>query len=164
MQDALTVYFDGEKNAGLFLAGIAVGLMVATVAMYRAGPNFRAFAATLAIVALAEIGLGVGLYLRTGPQVRRLEEQLRSDAASLYAAESARMARVQRNFMVIEYAELIVVIVAAATAVLLKTRPGPSGVALGLAISASVLLAFDVFAERRGAEYVNAIEGNRPGS
>jgi hypothetical protein len=160
MQDALTLYFNREKYAGLFLAGIAIGVMVAAVIMLRTGP-FRPFPVTMAIVALAEIGLGIGLYLRTGPQVRRLEEQLRLDAAAFHSAESSRMARVQRNFVVIEYAELIVIVVAAATAVLMKTRPGPAGVALGLAISASVLLAFDVYAERRGAEYVSALEAFR---
>jgi hypothetical protein len=164
MQDALMVYFDGEKYAGLLLAGVAVAVMIAAVIMFRAGPGLRPFAVTLAAAALAEIVLGVGLYLRTGPQVRRLDEQLRSDAPNYYAAETARMTRVQRNFVVVEYVELFVIIAASVAAVSLKTRSGPAGVALGLLISASVLLAFDVFAERRGAEYLTAIaNGGRSG-
>jgi hypothetical protein len=39
----------------------------------------------------------------------------------------------------------------------LKTRPGLVGVALGLLINAAILLAFDLFAERGGAEYLIAI-------
>jgi hypothetical protein len=158
MQNALTVYFDGEKYAGLLLAGAAVAVIVAAVVMYRAGAGFRSFALTLGIIALAEIALGVGLYLRTGPQVSRLERQLRSDRAAFQAAESARMDRVQKTFVVIEYVELCIIIAAAVTAVGFRNRVQLAGVALGLAISASILLAFDVFAERRGAEYVSAIE------
>ncbi|MGH9203066.1 MAG: hypothetical protein ACRD2A_17715 [Vicinamibacterales bacterium] len=164
MQDALTVYFDGEKNAGMLLAGWAVAVLMTAVVIFRAGSAFRPFAVTLGVVAVAEIALGAGLYRRTGPQVARLEEQLRSAPAQYYADEDVRMARVQRNFLVIEYVELFVIVVASVAAVLFKGRPGVVGVALGLLISASILLAFDLYAERRGAEYVSAIADAQRGA
>ena len=157
MNDALTMYFNGEKYAGLMLAAFAIFAIAAAVLLYRSGGDLRSFAMTLGILALAEIALGVGLYARTGPQARGLEDQLRSDATTFYAAEGTRMARVQRNFVIIEYVELVVIISCALAAVILKAKPGPAGVALGLLINASVLLAFDVLAERRGAEYVEAL-------
>jgi hypothetical protein len=74
------------------------------------------------------------------------------------------MGRVQKNFVIVEYIELFIIVVTAAAAVSLKARPGLAGVALGVLISGSVLLAFDVFAERRGAEYLSAIaKGERSG-
>lgn len=157
MQESLVVYFNGEKYAGLLLAAIAVAMMVAAIIIFRAGAGFRSFALTLVIAAIAEIALGVGLYVRTGTQVSRLEEQLRRDAPAFYAAEAPRMARVQRNFVIVEYVELALILVSALAAVALKTRPGPAGIALGLLIAASMVLAFDVFAERRGAEYTAAL-------
>lgn len=160
--DALTVYFDGEKYAGLLLAGVAVAIIIAATIMFRAGTGFRSFAVTLGVVALAEIVLGVGLYVRTGPQVRRFDEQLRSNAATFYSMEAERMTRVQKNFVIVEYVELFMIFVSAAVAFARKDRPGVAGVALGLLISASVLLAFDVFAERRGAEYLTAIANGKP--
>lgn len=45
------------------------------------------------------------------------------------------MARVQKNFVIIEYIELFIIVVTAAAAVSLKARPGLAGVALGLLIS-----------------------------
>jgi hypothetical protein len=42
--------------------------------------------------------------LRTGPQIDRLEEQLQPSAAGFYAAESTRMARMKRNFVVFRVA------------------------------------------------------------
>jgi hypothetical protein len=157
MHDALTMYFNGEKYAGLVLAGFAIFAIAVAVLLYRSGGDLRSFAMTLGIIALAEIALGVGLYARTGPQARGLEDQLRSDATVFYAEESTRMTRVQKNFVIIEYVELVVIIACALAAVALKAKPGPSGVALGLLINASVLLAFDVLAERRGADYVAAL-------
>lgn len=71
------------------------------------------------------------------------------------------MSRVQRNFVVIEYVELVIIVATAVAAVLLKTRPGAAGVALGLLISAAVLLAFDIVAERRGTAYLAAIAAGR---
>jgi hypothetical protein len=164
MLDALHAYFDGEKYAGLLLAGISVAVLIAAAIMFRAGPSHRPFAATLGVFALIQIALGVGLYLRTGPQVAALVSQLGADAPAFYSAEAARMDRVQRNFVIIEYVELVIIVAAAIVAIAEKTRPGLSGVALGFLISASVLLAFDVIAERRGAEYVAAIgSGQRSG-
>ena len=63
MHDALTMYFNGEKNAGLFLAAIGAAIVAAAAVLFRARPDFRSFALALGIVALAEIALGIGLYL-----------------------------------------------------------------------------------------------------
>ena len=157
LQEAAAVYFTGEKSAGLMLAAIALVFAIAAILLVRIGPALRPFGLTVGAVAVAEIALGVGLYLRTGPQVRRLDEQLRVAPAAFQADESARMARVQRNFVVIEYVELVLIIVAAVAAVALKTRPAVAGVALGFLVHGSLLLTFDSFAEHRGADYLAAL-------
>jgi hypothetical protein len=157
MQDAMTLYFNGEKNAGLLLAGAAFAVLLLGVIIFRATPDLRSFAITLAVVALAELALGAGLYLRTGPQVSGLSRQLASDQVAFLQTESARMARVQRNFVVIEYVELALIVVAALVAVMYKARTAVSGIALGMLIHASLLLAFDLIAERRGGVYVASL-------
>jgi hypothetical protein len=154
MRDALMIYFNGEKNAGLFLAGAGVAIVAAAAVLFRARSDLRSLAVTLGVLALAEIALGAGLYLRTGPQVSRLVAELGSDAARFSSDEAARMVRVQRNFVVIEYVEVAIIIVSATAALVWKDRPAASGVALGLLISAAFLLAFDIVAERRGAMYL----------
>jgi hypothetical protein len=122
---------------------------------------FNGEAITLTLIALVEMAIGVGLYLRTGPQLQRLEAQLRVDEAAFHSAESARMARVQRNFVIIEYAELAIILTAALVAVFMKQRTGAVGVALGLLVHAAVLLTFDVLAERRGADYLAMVVSPR---
>lgn len=157
MQDALSLYFNGEKYAGLLLAGLATAIAAASIIIFRAGPSLGSFALTLGLLALAQIALGAGLYLRTGPQADHLVDLLRSEPVRFYSAERVRMLRVQRNFVIVEYVEVLIIIVTAITAVAQKARPGFSGVALGLLITASLLLAFDVLAERRGAVYLKAL-------
>ena len=161
MHNAMTIYFDGEKYAGLLLAAVAAVIIAIAVMLYRAGADLRTFAVALSILALMEIALGVGLYVRTGPQVNRLAAQLDSDAAGFHAAESERMRRVQRNFVIVEAVELAVIIVAALSAFVLRGRPGVNGVMLGLLLHAAFLLSFDILAERRGAAYLAAIESTR---
>ncbi|HEV8317202.1 MAG TPA: hypothetical protein VGQ10_07320 [Vicinamibacterales bacterium] len=158
MHDALMIYFNGEKNAGLFLAGIGLAELAAAALLFR--QDLRSLAATIGVLALAEIALGVGLYLRTDPQVGRLVSQLGAEPARFYTDEGARMALVQRNFVIVQYVELAVVIGSAIVAIAQKARPGLTGIALGLVVSAAFLLAFDVVAESRGEAYLAAITGD----
>jgi hypothetical protein len=161
MHDAMTIYFNGEKNAGLFLAVIGIAVVIGATVLLRARPDYRSFAITLGLVALVEIAIGAGLYLKTDPQVGRLRAHLDSNAATFYADEGARMTRVQRNFAVIEYVEVALILVSAIVAVARKDSHVLTGVALGLLINASVLLAFDLLAERRGAVYLTVLEAGR---
>src|SRR5262245_2415472 len=120
MHDAMTIYFNGEKNAGLFLAAIGIVMFVGAAVLLRARPDYRAFAMTLGLLAIIEIAIGAGLYLKPDPQVSRLRAHLDADAAAFYADEGARMTRVQRNFVAIEYVEIALVLVSAIVAVARK--------------------------------------------
>jgi hypothetical protein len=157
----MTIYFNGEKSAGLFLAAIGIAVVVAATVLFRARPDYRSFAITLGLVALVEVAIGAGLYLKTDSQVGRLRAHLDSNAATFYADEGARMTRVQRNFVLIEYVEVALILVAAVVAVVRKGSHTVTGIALGLLINAALLLAFDLLAERRGAVYLAVIEAAR---
>lgn len=75
MQDPLMT-FNGEKNAGLLLIGIGLVGIAAAAVFFQARWGLRSLAVTLGVLALAQIALGVGLYLRTDPQVKGLIAQL----------------------------------------------------------------------------------------
>src|SRR5262249_2309329 len=123
--------------------------------------ELRSFAITLGVFALLQLAIGIGLWLKTGPQVEALPAQLSSDLPRYFAEEGARMVKVQRNFVILEWAWLALIAVSAVVAVAQKERAGLSGVALGILINVSIILAFDVIAERRGAVYLQAIESAR---
>ena len=67
------------------------------------------------------------------------------------------MERVQRNFVIVQYVELSMIILGAILAVTQKNRPVIAGIALGLLIHAALLPAFDLIAERRGAVYLRSL-------
>ena len=158
--DALTSYFEGEKNGGLLIAAIGAVALIGAVVLFPERLGLRAFAITLGVCALVEIAVGAGLYLKTGPQLTRLLAQLASNATELYASEIPRMMKVQRNFVVLEYLWLSAVVLSAATAVVRKAHSTASGIALGVLVQVSIFLAFDMIAERRGAAYLAHLESS----
>jgi len=161
MREVMLAYFAGEKQAALALLAAGTLALAAAALLLLPRWGLRSLVVTLGVFALVLLAIGVGLYLRTGPQVDQLQQQLASAAASFFSEETARMQRVQRNFVVIELAELGVIIVSAALAIGLKERPGVVGVALGLLINATFLLCFDLVAERRGAVYLEQLLSQR---
>ncbi len=161
MHNALTIYFDGEKHAGLCLAGIGVIGLAAAALFFQARWNVRSLAITLGVMALVQIAIGVGLYLKTGPQVADLVARLGADAGRLYADEGARMAKVQRNFVILEYTWIALIAASAVVAVAMKARFRVTGVALGLLVNFAIILTFDLVAERRGAVYLAALRAQK---
>jgi hypothetical protein len=161
MQEALLTYFGGEKNAGLVLIAVSIAGFIAAVVFFQPRYGLRSFSLTLALFALIELAIGVGLYIRTGRQVDRLVSQLGSHPTDFFAEETSRMSVVQRNFVIVQYAELAVILISAITALALKNRPVISGVMLALLLNAAILFAFDIVAERRGAHYLGAIQAQK---
>ena len=157
LTDAITAYFTGEKQGALVL--IALGILGLAAAALFWSPRFglRSFAVTLAVFALLELAIGIGLYVRTDQQVARLLAQLGSDPAGFFATEGARMARVQRTFAIAIRVEVALIVAAALAVLWQQERVTLTGVAFGLLINAALLLAFDSIAERRGAAYLGAV-------
>ena len=151
MQDAITTYFDGEKNAGLMIAGIGVAVLIGAVVLFPAKWELRALSITLMVFAVIELAIGIGLYFKTGPQVANLN----------LALEPARMVAVQRQFVYLEYTWLTLLPVCAVIAIWKKHNPMVSGIACGIALNVALVLAFDIIAERRGAIYYSALTANR---
>ena len=158
MSDAIAAYFTGEKQGALVLIALGTVGLAAAALFWSPRYGLRAFAITLAVFAVLELAIGIGLYARTDPQVARLLAQLGSDPAGFFATEGARMARVQRTFAIALRVEVALIVAAALTALWQKERVTLTGVAFGLLINAAVLLAFDTIAERRGAAYLAALQ------
>jgi hypothetical protein len=161
MQDAVLQYFAGEKLGGVTAALVGGAALAAAAVLVQPRWELRAFAVALGVMGLLELAVGVGLVLRTGPQVDGLVAQLGGDAPRFFAEETARMVRVQRNFVALEVVWAATLALGAAVALTQKARPTLWGVALGLLVHASFLLVFDLVAERRGAAYLAALEAGR---
>lgn len=157
MLPIMTQYFEGEKNGALLFTFVGLMVLVTACLLFPLRLDLRAFAITLFVWSLLELAIGIGLYVRTGPQVASLATQLSQASAAFYSAEGQRMANVQRNFAVIEAVWLVLILGSSVAAWVFKRRMDVSGIALGILINASFFLAFDMIAERRGAIYFEAL-------
>lgn len=162
MQEAILAYFTGEKHAALAVAAIGLlGLLAAAVLLHPRW-ELRGLAVTTFVLALLELSVGVGLWLKTGPQIDALLGQLAADPARMFADEGARMTRVQASFVRLELVWLTLIAAGAAIAFTQRGRPILWSAALGLILHAAFLFVFDAIAERRGAIYLSALTRGQP--
>jgi hypothetical protein len=159
---ALTTYFSAEKQAMLPI--IVIGL-VATVAAgwltFGAGA-LRGMAIPLGLIGLLELGVGVAVYARTDSQVAALDDQRARDAQAMITAESTRMAGVMNAFTIIKIVEVVLIALGAGLAWSLSRSDFWFAFGVGLVVQATVMLVFDLFAERRAGPYVEALAHASP--
>jgi hypothetical protein len=158
MHEALMVYFQGEKHAGLALAALGLAVGAGALSFLRYSGQFKALALTLGVWALLQLAIGLGLYLKTGPQVAGLAQSFQQQPSETRASETKRMARVQQAFVIIEGVWLALIIASAGVAIWKKAELTPNGIALGMLVNCSFLLTFDLIAERRGGIYLAALQ------
>jgi len=98
--------------------------------------------------------LGATLLVRTGPQVRALEQGFAQAAARVVAFEQSRMGRVNRNWRTIKAVETVLIALGIVFIVFGRSRgiTWPA-VGTGLVIEATAMWIFDVLAERRALRY-----------
>ncbi len=157
MQEQMGRYFAAEKaESALFvLAGlVAVGV---SVWLWRTGSSYRGMAWPLALVALIQLVVGGTVLLRTDGQVAALMAQLASSPAAYQVAEVARMEVVMRNFALYKLIELGLFVAGVALTYVFRQREVLYGMGVGLVLQASLMLVFDLFAEKRGDEYLEQV-------
>lgn len=136
------------------LAAVGLAMLITAVVLFPARLELRSLAITVGVWSLLQLGIGIGLFLKTDGQVAALQTQL----APSKEPEVQRMEKVQKNFVVLEAVWVVMIVVGAIVAWRLKENTAVCGVALGIVINAAVLLAFDIVAERRGAIYLAALK------
>lgn len=157
--DALHTYFDGERQAGLCAALLGLISCAFATWLWSTTSTFRAMLVPLGLVGLIQLGVGVGLWVKTPGQVAALQSALgpSQPAAAAHTARSTeivRMERVMKNFLVIKAVELVLIAVGVGLIFGMRQRGWVVGVGMGLLVQGAVMLAFDVFAEARGEPYL----------
>ena len=131
MNEAIAAYFSGEKNGGLVLAGVGVAMLITAIVLFPARLELRSLAITVGVWSLLQLGIGIGLFLKTDAQVGALQSQL----TTMTATELPRMEKVQKNFVVLEVVWVAMIIVGAIVAWRMKENSAVCGVALGIVIN-----------------------------
>lgn len=157
--DILHEYFRGERQIGVTLAVVGVGLVAGAVWVIRTqtGSFVWGLAGPLVIVGLAFGGGGAFLAIRTDKQVAALEAQMEKDASVVYATELPRMAKVNANWPRIKIAWTVSIVIALGL-LMAVDRDWAKGLGLALLAICTILFFTDVFAERRAIIYTRALE------
>jgi hypothetical protein len=157
MQEQLVRYFGAEKaESWLFiLAGVvAVGV---SVWLLRTGSSYRGMAYPLIAVGLIQLVVGGTVAFRTDTQVAALVQQLAASPEAFQTAEVPRMETVMRNFTLYKVVELVLLLTGVALTVAFRRKELVYGIGVGLVMQASLMLVLDLFAEKRGDEYLTAV-------
>ncbi len=163
MLEDLETYFEGEKQGAIWLMALGGGgLVVGATLMAQAGAHRGAGYPVLGFGAL-ELALGVGLWLRTDPQLAALRATLETRPSRLREQELRRMRRVNLGFRIYVWTEIALfaggIGMAAAGAV--KDSETLKGAGVGLAVESAILFGYDFFASRRARRYTAELEAFR---
>jgi hypothetical protein len=154
----LVEYFSAEKHAALLLLALAaIGVALGVYLRAVASP-FKAMAWALFVFAAIQASVGVGLLMRTDSQIAALQRGFDATPAATAAAERERMRKVNRAWRPIKIVEIALIAVGILLIAVGESR-GLNWTACGIAlvIEAGVMLAFDIFAERRAMTYTEWI-------
>ena len=150
-------YFAAERAESFLF--IAVGVIALAVGAWMALSVRKGFAlglaAPLIAVALIQLVVGTTVALRSPQDAARVERILSVERPRIASEEIPRMQVVMKNFLTYRYVEMALIL--AGLALMFGPLSGDvwRGAGIGLFIQASLMLALDFFAERRGAAYLD---------
>lgn len=157
MHVAVITYFAGEKRESLLFLMAGGAAIAASVYLWATASPMRAMAFPLVAIALIQLAVGWTVYSRTDRQARELHTLLAKDSPAFTRAEMPRMEKDQRSFRMYKAIEIALLTAGVAGIFFLRDRPALYGAALGLALQAALMLAFDLAAERRAEVYLGGI-------
>ena len=157
MQEQMVRYFAAEKAESWLFILVGVVAVGASVWLLRTGSSYRGMAYPLIAVGLIQLVVGGTVAFRTDAQVAALTLQLASSPSAFQLAEVPRMEVVMRNFELYKGIEIVLLLVGVALTYAFRHKELVYGIGVGLVMQASLTLVLDLFAERRGDEYLAAI-------
>lgn len=163
MMNPVIKYFNGERaESCLFLFVGLLGLMMGVyVFFFKASSYWQGFAIPLILVSVLEIIVGISLIYRSPADIIRVQNYLKNEPFKIKAVEIPRMEKVMKNFVFFRYTEMTLIFIGVILYFGCSNFDFWQGLGLGLSMQASVVLALDYFAERRGIEYLEHLNSIR---
>jgi hypothetical protein len=158
MREAMLSHFAAEKQEALILLLVGAAALAVSALLLRGGGAWRAMAIPVGAVALIQLAVGGSVYLRTDRQVAGLEAQLAAAPADHRSGEMIRMDRVMSGFRLYKAVEVALLLAGVALTVLFPHRQGLYAIGTGLVMQPAFMLVLDLFAERRGHLYLEALK------
>lgn len=156
MENHLITYFTGEKIEGLLFLILGSGTIFIALWFFLKGKDsfLTGMAYPFMLIALIQIAVGSTIYFRTDRQASALIQQIDRSNEAFFKEEVKRMETVINGFKTYKWIEGAFIVIGLGLFFILKERSFWSGVGLGVIIQGSIMMTFDVFAERRGEVYL----------
>jgi hypothetical protein len=158
--DNIRNYFTAERNESILF--VAVGLIACVFAtyffLYPKESFYRGMAFPLIAVALIQLTVGSSVWLRSSKDITRVEQIILQSPEKIKTEEIPRMEVVMKNFVIYRYVEMALLLAGLICMFIFNTMPLVKGIGIGLFIQSALMLAFDFFAEKRGAEYLEYLK------
>jgi hypothetical protein len=158
--DFIKTYFTAEKNESLIfiLFGVlTIGFSV--YALVKWGDSFyRGFAIPAILIGIIQIVVGSTVYFRTDQQIIQVETLYQQDKAAFKNTEGPRMDTVMRNFSIYKVVEVVFVVIGLLLIFVAASKEFWLGIGVGMLLQGALMLTADIFAERRGKEYIQAMD------
>jgi hypothetical protein len=162
LADVMQEYFRGERQLGVGLSILGIALAFAAGWVWRTQKSTFGLWLWLAgaLLALGFVIGGITLAVKTDRKVAELRRRLDVDRSSVVASESTRMAVVNANWPRLKLAWGGLTIVALVLLLVVR-KEWAAALGSSLMFVVTTLFFVDVFAERRAASYVDALERAR---
>lgn len=158
--DFIKTYFTAEKNESLiFMAFGILTIGFSLYAMLKWGDSFyKGFAVPAILIGIIQLVVGGTVYFRTDKQIKQLETQFQQDKTAFAKTETPRMETVMKNFSLYKKVEVAFVVIGLLLIFLAPSKEFWLGVGVGMLLQGALMLTTDIFAERRGQGYIEAID------
>jgi len=165
-------YFNAEKNESmLFIILGAAAIILALVFIFYLKNNWcKGAAIPLLVVGLMHLVVGTIVFNRSDKDRVRIVYAYDMNPRDLQIKEIPRMDKVNKNFVVYRYIEIVLLLAGLGLFFYFNPQPDKKfwvGIGLALAIEAVVSLSADFFAEKRAIVYTTQLKNfvkskNRP--
>lgn len=156
-------YFTAEKSESLVFIIIGLSAIVAAIILYFfLKTNFhKGMAYPLLLIAIIQITVGYTVYKRSDSDRKRNSYAYDMNPAELRNKEIPRMLVVKKNFVIYRWIEIMLLLTGLVLFFLWKNNPDKAfwtGVGMGLAIQAAIMLCADYVAEARAITYTKGLQ------
>lgn len=156
-------YFMAEKSESLLFVIIGIAaILVAAVFFFFLKTNFyKGMALPLLLIACIQLTVGYSVYKRSDDDRKRNTYAYDLNPADLKNKEIPRMEKVNRNFVIYRWIEILLILAGLVLIFLYRNNTERSflfGIGIGLAIQAAIMLGADYFAEARAKVYTKGLK------
>ena len=156
MVDPMITYFKAEKAESILfiLAALVAGSISIWMILKLKDSFLTGLSIPLLAVAVIQLVVGSVIYFRTDKQVANLANTYTENVQQFIEKETPRMNRVMGSFRIYKSVEAAFIIAGLLLMFFTTDKNMWNGIGLGLLLQGTLMIAFDLFAERRAEVYL----------